>query len=82
VSRYFFLALAIVGLLGTATGVFAQSQQPQLTVTPSNVKGGVIVLHQVDLVAVSGEVVVSGSWSGAPLNFGGWVYVTGQDCFG
>ena len=82
ISRYFFYALVVLGLLGTATGVFAQSQQPQLTVTPSNVKVSVVVLHQVDLVAVSGEAVVGGSWSGGPLHFGGWVYVTGQNRFG
>lgn len=33
ISRYFFLALAIVGLLGTVTGVFAQSSQVQLTIS-------------------------------------------------
>ena len=32
-SRYFFLALAITGLLGTITGVFAQSSQVQLTLS-------------------------------------------------
>ena len=33
VSRYFFLALAVIGLLGTITGVFAQSSQVQLTLS-------------------------------------------------
>jgi hypothetical protein len=33
VSRYFFLALAVTGLLGTITGVFAQSSQVQLTIS-------------------------------------------------
>jgi hypothetical protein len=33
VSRYFFLALAVTGLLGTITGVFAQSPQVQLTIS-------------------------------------------------
>ena len=32
-SRYFFLALAVMGLLGTITGVFAQSVQVQLTIS-------------------------------------------------
>ncbi len=62
ISRYFFLALAIVGLLGSVTGVFAQSQgqQQQLTLTLSNVKVTEISLHLVDIVAVSGTVAVSG----------------------
>jgi len=33
ISRYFFLALAVAGLLGTVTGVFAQSTQVQLTLS-------------------------------------------------
>jgi len=33
ISRYFFLALAVIGLLGTITGVFAQSTQVQLTLS-------------------------------------------------
>jgi len=33
ISRYFFLALAVMGLLGTITGVFAQSSQVQLTIS-------------------------------------------------
>ncbi|MDG7024990.1 MAG: hypothetical protein JRN45_10790 [Nitrososphaerota archaeon] len=33
VARFFFLALAVAGLLGTITGVFAQSAQVQLTIS-------------------------------------------------
>jgi hypothetical protein len=37
-SRYFFFGLVIVGLLGTATGAFAQSAgQSQLTLVVTNV---------------------------------------------
>jgi len=40
ISRYSFLALAVVGLLGSVTGLFAQGQgqQQQVTPTPSNVR--------------------------------------------
>ncbi|MDG6902365.1 MAG: hypothetical protein JRM80_10480 [Nitrososphaerota archaeon] len=86
ISRYFFLALAVAGLLGTVTGVFAQGQQQQLTLTLSDVKVVETSLHLVDVVSVSGTVTVSGpaqgSWSGGPLHFGGWAYVTGEDRFG
>ncbi len=83
VSRYFFYLLVIIGLIGTVTGVFAQSQpQPQLTLTLSNLKVNVVVLHHVDIVAVSGTVTVSGAWSGGPFHFGGWAYVVGQNRFG
>ncbi|MDV3278223.1 MAG: hypothetical protein LYZ69_07135, partial [Nitrososphaerales archaeon] len=87
ISRYFFLALAVVGLLGTTTGVFAQSQQPpQLALTLSNAKVVETSLHLVDVVAVSGTVAVSGptqgSWSGGALHFSGWAYVVGEDRFG
>ncbi|MDG7016408.1 MAG: hypothetical protein JRM82_03430, partial [Nitrososphaerota archaeon] len=79
ISRYFFLALAIVGLLGTATGVFAQSQQqsPQLAFSLSNVK---ISQGQLGRWIVSGTVTVSGpysgQWSGPPLTFSGWAFVS------
>ena len=33
IARFFFLALAVAGLLGTITGVFAQSAQVQLTIS-------------------------------------------------
>ena len=72
VSRYFFLALAVVGLLGTATGVFAQSSQVQLTL--SNVgcpataagRGGIVfschgtvsVTSQLKEVALRGNITV------------------------
>ena len=74
-SRYFFLALAVVGLLGTVTGVFAQSlQQPlQLTLSLSNIKISAGYFGQ---WTVSGAVIVSGSWSGPPLTFSGWAYVS------
>ena len=33
VARFFFLALAVAGLLGTITGVFAQSAQVQVSIS-------------------------------------------------
>src|SRR2546426_11179795 len=74
ISRYFFYGLVIIGLLGTATGVFAQSPTQQLlTLALSNVKVVATPLHQVDIIAVSGTVSVSGAWSGGapPLCRGG-----------
>ncbi|MDG7013236.1 MAG: hypothetical protein JRN11_07285 [Nitrososphaerota archaeon] len=72
VSRYFFLALAVVGLLGTVTGVFAQSSQVQLAL--SNVRcpataagrGGIVyschgtvtVASQLKEVALRGNITV------------------------
>jgi len=72
ISRYFFLALAVMGLLGTITGVFAQSSQVQLTL--SNVgcpataagRGGIVyscrgtvsVTSQLKEVALRGNITV------------------------
>ena len=56
--------------------------QQQLSLTLSNVKVVATPLHQVDIVAVSGTVSVSGPWSGGPLHFGGWAYVVGENRFG
>ena len=79
VSRYFFLALAIMGLIGTASGVFAQSQQQsQLTLSLSNIE----ISHASfpNVFTISGTVIVSGpfqgQWSGPPLTFSGWAYVS------
>jgi hypothetical protein len=70
VSRYFFLALAVTGLLGTITGVFAQSTQVQLTISnaacpaTSASRGGieyachgtVSVTSQLNRIALRGNV--------------------------
>ncbi|MDG7011777.1 MAG: hypothetical protein JRN17_01645 [Nitrososphaerota archaeon] len=72
VSRYFFLALAVVGLLGTVTGVFAQSSQVQLTLSnlgcPATAagRGGIVfschgtvsVTSQLKEIALRGNITV------------------------
>jgi hypothetical protein len=75
-SHYFFLSLAVIGLLGTVTGVFAQSSQVQLSL--SNVgcpataagRGGIVyschgtvsVVSQLKEVALRGNVTVVTSY--------------------
>jgi hypothetical protein len=86
ISRYFFFALVVIGLLGAASGVFAQSQQtPQLTLTVSDVKTSVTGYH-IDWVTISGTVFVSGpsqgTWTGGPIHFSGWAYIVGKNRFG
>jgi hypothetical protein len=76
-SRYFFYGLVIIGLLGTATGAFAQSQQqPQLTLAPSNVKVSLGALYETPITFATGTITVEGPWSGGPLHFDGWIAVT------
>ncbi len=76
-SRYFFYALLIIGLMGTVTGVFAQSQnQPlHLTLTLSNVQVNSYYLDVCYAYTFTGSVSVAGSWSGGPLRFEGTGYV-------
>ena len=70
ISRYFFYGLVIVGLLGTATGVFAQSQQqPQLTLATSNVKVSLGALYSTSITFATGTITVQGPWSGGALHF-------------
>ncbi|MGH9918182.1 MAG: hypothetical protein ACRD6W_04835 [Nitrososphaerales archaeon] len=77
ISRYFFFALVVIGLIGTVTGVFAQSQQqPQLTLIQSNVKVSLSALYETSITFATGMVTVQGPWSGGPLHFGGWIAVT------
>ena len=77
ISRYFFYGLVIIGLLGTASGVFAQSQQqPQLTLATSNVKVSLGALYSTSITYATGTITVQGPWSGGPLHFGGWIAVT------
>ncbi|MBI3859304.1 MAG: hypothetical protein HY296_03560 [Thaumarchaeota archaeon] len=80
VSRYFFYALVVFGLIGTATGVFAKSsiQQLPLTVVLSNVKVNSYDIYGASFVAAAATVNVQGTWSGGPIHFGGWVYVVGH----
>ena len=87
VSRYFFLALAVVGLLGTATGVFAQSSQVQLTLSnvgcpaTSASRGGVgytchgtvTVTSQLSRVALRGNVTYVESYR----NYSSYTYAAG-----
>ena len=76
-SHYFFYGLVIVGLLGTVTGVFAQSQQqPQLTMATSNVKVSLGSLYETPITYATGTITVQGQWSGGPLHFGGWIATT------
>ena len=76
-SHYFFYGLVIVGLLGTVTGVFAQSQQqPQLTIVPSNVKVSLGALYETSITYATGTIAVQGQWNGGPLHFGGWIATT------
>ncbi|MDA4131683.1 MAG: hypothetical protein OK454_00960, partial [Thaumarchaeota archaeon] len=76
ISRYFFYGLVIIGLLGTATGVFAQSQQPQLTLATSNVKVSLGALYETSITYATGTITVQGQWSGGPLHFGGFMATT------
>ena len=77
ISRYFFYGLVIIGLLGTATGVFAQSQQqPQLTLAASDVKVSLGALYETSITFATGTITVEGPWSGGALHFGGWIAVT------
>ena len=77
ISRYFFCGLVIIGLLGTATGVFAQSQQqPQLTLAASNVKVSLGALYETSITFATGTITVQGPWSGGALHLGGWIAVT------
>ena len=77
ISRYFFYGLVIIGLLGTATGVFAQSQQqPQLTLATSDVKVSLGALYETSITFATGTITVQGPWSGGALHFGGWIAVT------
>jgi hypothetical protein len=79
ISRYFFYALLVVGLLGTVTGVFAQTQNSQqINLKLSNYAVTGVALHQTGFVYVNGTVSVSGPWSGGPLHFGGVAVVTGS----
>jgi hypothetical protein len=87
VSRYFFIILAVVGLLGTVTGVFAQSSQVQLTL--SNVgcqatsagrggveytcRGTVGVASQLSKVALRGNVTYVESYR----NYSSYTYAAG-----
>ena len=77
ISRYFFYSLVIIGLLGTVTGAFAQSQQqPQLTLVTSNVKVSLGALYSTSITFATGTITVQGQWSGGPLHFGGWIATT------
>lgn len=85
-SRYFFYAILALTLLATMTGVFAQSQQqPQLTLTISNIEVNTVPPTagrgggSPGATSISGTVTVQGSWSGGPLHFGGWAAVTGYN---
>jgi hypothetical protein len=87
VSRYFFLALAVTGLLGTITGVFAQSTQVQLTISnagcpaTSASRGGigytchgtVSVTSQLSKVALRGNVTYVESYR----NYSSYTYAVG-----
>lgn len=76
-SHYFFYFLVIAGLLGSATGVFAQGQQqPPLTLATSNVKVSTPSLYETKITYATATVTVEGTWSGGPLHFGGWLAVT------
>jgi len=79
-SRYFFYCLVIIGLIGTVTGVFAQSlnQQLPLTITLSNVKVNSYDIYGASFIAAHATVTVQGAWNGGPLHFGGWVYAVGH----
>jgi hypothetical protein len=84
ISRYFFYSLVVISLLGATTGVFAQGQQqqPQLTLNLSHLKVNTVMVHEADIITISGTVSVGGPWSGGPLRFSGWAYAVGQDRFG
>jgi hypothetical protein len=87
VSRYFFLALAVTGLLGTITGVFAQSTQVQLTISnagcpaTSASRGGIGytchgtigVTSQLSRVALRGNVTYVESYR----NYSSYTYAVG-----
>jgi hypothetical protein len=76
-SHYFFYGLVIVGLLGTVTGVFAQSQQqPQLTLATSDVKVSLGALYETSITFATGTITVQGQWSGGPIHFAGWIATT------
>ncbi len=77
-SRYFFYAFLVIGLIGTMTGAFAQSTNPQsqLTLTLSNVKVFSGPVYQFSITTASGTVIVGGKWNGGPLHFSGWIAVT------
>ena len=87
IARRFFLVLVIIGLLGTVTGVFAQTQpaSQQLTLTVSDVKT-TVVGHSIDWDQITGTVFVSGpsqgTWTGGPIHFSGWAYIVGKNRFG
>ena len=84
ISRYFFLALAVIGLLGTITGVFAQSSQVQLTISNAGCSatsasragvsytchGTVGVTSQLSRVALKGNVTYVESYR----NYSGYSY--------
>jgi len=84
ISRYFFLALAVIGLLGTITGVFAQSSQVQLTISNAGCSatsasragvsytchGTVGVTSQLSRVALRGNVTYVESYR----NYSGYSY--------
>jgi hypothetical protein len=87
ISRYFFVILAVVGLLGTITGVFAQSSQVQLTLSnaacpaTSASRGGigytchgtVAVTSQLSKVALRGNVTYVESYR----NYSSYTYAAG-----
>jgi len=75
ISRYFFLSLAILGLLGSVTGAFAQSgpQALRMSVQSFKVSPGICGGSS---DTVSGTVVLSGSWNGV-VHFGGTISLAG-----
>jgi hypothetical protein len=77
-SRYFFYAFLVLGLAGTVSDAFEQNsnQQPQLTLTLSNVKVFSGPVYQFSITTASGTVNVQGPWNGGPLHFSGWIAVT------
>ncbi|MDG7022943.1 MAG: hypothetical protein JRN45_00320 [Nitrososphaerota archaeon] len=77
-SRYFFYALLVFGLLGTVTGAFAQSQNTALplTLTLSDVQVFSGPTYSATITSATGTVTVSGPWSGGPLHFSGWIAIT------
>ena len=87
ISRYFFYALVVLGLLGTVTGVFAQSSQVQLTLSNSacpatsagrggigyTCHGTIGVTSQLGKIALRGNVTYVESYR----NYSSYTYAAG-----